>query len=698
MALGRATPLAALEATVLDLETTSLDARQAWVIEIGTVRVAQGAVDAKSGKSQLVNPGVAIPPETIAVHGITDQDVASAPSFRQIGKVLGADLSGQLIVGHTIDYDLMVLDREAVRAELPWRRPRSLDVRTLAEIALPGLAQYSLDRIAEALKVTIGRRHRALDDAKATAEVFVALLPHLRQRGIRTLGELETASEELFERKLSAGQVSALRGPKATNVERVLARIDSFPFRHRIGDVMSAPAVTCDAQATLEHVLAMLIERKVSSVIVEDHAMGPGLLTERDVLRVLQRDGPSALPRQATGFATRPISTIDTRTHVYRAIGRMDRLGIRHLPVTDEAGQIVGMVTTRNLLRHRATATIALGDRIDSAENRSALASAWGDLVRVVRALRADGVDPIAIAEVISTEVCAMTQRAAALAEQALVERGLGAAPVPYAVLVLGSAGRGESLLAADQDNAIIHAGGPEGSAEDQWFLELAKHFTETLDLAGVPFCKGGVMATNAIWRRNESDWVAAVGAWIERRRPEDLLNVDIFFDAVAVAGDEAMAERLVARAYALASKDRAFQDALGLNARQWTSPLTMFGRLKTDQSGRVDLKRHGLFPVFAAARILAIRHGVTLRGTHARLKAVAPKASISERDLERVLDAHRVVVGVMLDQQLADIEAGLAPSTKVDPKRLDGQEFAALKTALQSVDVGIAALAEGRA
>ena len=66
-------------------------------------------------------------------------------------------------------------------------------------------------------------------------------------------------------------------------------------------------------------------------------------------------------------LANRPLQSVQADDFVYRAIGRMDRLSLRHLAVTDAAGAVVGMVTTRNLLRHRASRAIVLGDGIDRA-------------------------------------------------------------------------------------------------------------------------------------------------------------------------------------------------------------------------------------------------------------------------------------------------------------------------------------------
>src|SRR5690606_27288794 len=105
------------------------------------------------------------------------------------------------------------------------------------------------------------------------------------------------------------------------------------------------------------------------------------------------------------------------------------------------------------------------------------------------------------IAEIVSEELRAMTRRTALLAETEMLAQGRGAPPCAYAVLVLGSGGRGESLLAADQDNAIVFAEGEPDGPQDFWFAAFGEKFTALLDRAGIPLCKGGVMARNAQWR-----------------------------------------------------------------------------------------------------------------------------------------------------------------------------------------------------
>jgi CBS domain-containing protein len=692
------TPLLALDAVVLDTETTGLDARAARVVQMAAIRVTQGSLHEEQRFESLVNPGSPIPKTAIAIHGISDEAVSQAPPFGRIAPDLEAFVGRSVVIGHTIHYDLTVLEREYGLAGRRWPGFRVLDVRTLAQLAAPSLAEYSLEHLCSWLGVKNKARHSALGDAEAAGKIFIALLPRLRAQNIRTLAEAEAASRALAEREALAtgGRVpaSAAEPPADT---RALARVDSFPYRHVVRDVMSAPALFAPPGATVRRTLHLLIEKRVSSVFVRASSGETGIVTERDILRAINRDASGALDAPVETIMSAPLQTVSENAFLYRAIGRIQRLGFRHLGVRNAAGEIVGAVTSRNLLGHRASTAIMLGDEIDSAPTSAALAAAWARLPTMARSLMQEAVDPRTIAAVVSSEICIMTRRAAQLAEQHLQREGLGSPPVPYAVMVLGSAGRGESQLAADQDNAIVYAQGAEGGAEDAYFAALGAHMADILDAAGVPYCRGGVMASNRDWRKRLSDWRATIDGWVRRQRPEDLLNIDIFFDAVPVHGELQLAEAVWNYAYERGHAAPDFQNLLIEVARRSERPFTLLGGFRVDERGRMDLKRYGLMPIFTSARVLSIRHDVRARSTADRLAGVAAKGVGSAEVVQYILDAQRTLLGAVIAQQLADTEAGVPLSPRIVPARLSKPQKAELKEALSGAGEAVGLVAEGR-
>ena len=340
-------------------------------------------------------------------------------------------------------------------------------------------------------------RHRALADALLAARVFIGLVPLLREIGIRTVAEAEAACRGLsrvLENYHHAGWVEPGADLPEAGRHGVGRRLDSYPYRHRIHELMRCPPAFVCGDAAVRLALGVMTDNRISSVFVGDRAAPAaslGIVTERDILRSLRQRGAAALDEPVATIATRPLITVPEDAFVYRAIGRMRRFSIRHLAAVTEANQVSGALSARDLLRWRADAAIVLGDDIDAAEDVAALARAWAKVPAMASALLEEAVSARDIAGIIARELGAALNRAASLPCSRLQTKGLGESPCPYSVLILGSAGRGESLLALDQDHAIIFARGQPDEMEDRWFGKLGTRIAEILHAIGVPYCLG---------------------------------------------------------------------------------------------------------------------------------------------------------------------------------------------------------------
>jgi CBS domain-containing protein len=693
-ALSNATPLMALDAVVIDTETTSLVPAKARIVEMAAVRLVRGRLDPAASFRRLVRPDAPIPAAATRIHGIDETTLAGAPAFAEVWPQFASFIGDAVVIGHTVGFDLAVLKRECERTDISWTRPRTLDTRLLAEVAEPELADYSLDDLAAWLEVEVTGRHSALGDAEVTARIFAALVPKLREGGIRTLGEAMQACRALtsvLDEQHRAGWVEAVEAPSRIDAERTLRRIDSYPYRHRVSDVMRSPARFLAADVPLGDALKQMIAEQISSLFVRPpgpddaawRASDTGIVTERDALRALAVHGADALAMPADRFASRPLAVVPADAFVYRAIGRMNRLKVRHLGVVDDAGHVVGALSARDLLRLRAGEAVSLGEEIDDAHDAHGLAAAWAKLPRVAASLAAEGVAARGIANVISRELGALTGQAAVIAEQRM--RAGGGPPCSYAVAVLGSAGRGESLLAMDQDNALVFADGAPGGPQDRWFEMLGNHIADILHEAGVPYCKGGVMAKSPQWRGSLATWRARIDDWIRRSTAQDLLSVDIFFDMRPVHGDGRLCTTLWRDAFDAAAVELGFAKLLAEAAGSVESGLGFFGRFKTDR-GRIDLKKAGLFGIVTTARVLAIRHNVVERSTPARLAGVKALGLGAEGDLDTLAEAQETLLDLVLAQQIEDIEHGTPPSNAVAVKRLSSRDRARLRSALEAV------------
>lgn len=688
--LLRATPLFAIHGAALDIETTGLDVRYARMIEIAVIHLDRGELDSANAFHSLVATDAPIPDSASAIHGLDAAALAGAPEYAALHEGIARFLAGRVVIGHTIGFDIAMLRQEAERIGRRFKAPLALDIRLLAQLAEPGLPSYSLEALGGWLGIAPQERHRAFGDARAAGLIFLALAPRLRERGIRTVGEAVAASRRVADAMAGASPPAwDLHAPAGSNDP--LPKLDSYPYRHRVREVMREAPVIVAPQTALAEPLGVMARDRLSSVFVgraDAGLEGLGILTERDVLRAIASGGAAALEQPAEAYATRPLLTVAADAFLYRAIGRMSRHGIRHLAVTAEDDALVGVVTTRDLLQLRSSAAVALGDDIDCAADVPALAIAWARLPVVARALLAEEVPARTVAAVIACEVGALTRRAAILAEAELAGSEAGAAPCPYAVLVLGSAGRGESLLAMDQDNAIVFAEGEPESPADRWFTALGRRMTEILDEVGVPLCKGGVMASQPDFRGSLATWRRRIGQWLSRSSPADLLNVDIVFDFAPVYGDVAMAERLWREAWSAARDQTAFLKLLAESAGEPAQGLRLLGGIRTEEDGRIDLKRSGLKDVVATARLLALHQGAAHRATQDRLAALSASESGGSEDFAALADDHAILLEAILRQQLEDIAAGHVPTNRVAPGILGKRQQRELKQALGRLEI----------
>lgn len=163
----------------LDLETTGLDPERDAIMEIGAVRfrtsLDYGSIQAKvlDTWSTLVNPGRPIPIQVQQLTGIRQDEVDHAPRFSQILNDLRRFVGGYAVVGHNVQFDLRFLRTHGLSLSNP-----ALDTFELAGILAPHSDRYSLTRLGQDFGLSDRCHHRALDDALAAKDLFVALMGH----------------------------------------------------------------------------------------------------------------------------------------------------------------------------------------------------------------------------------------------------------------------------------------------------------------------------------------------------------------------------------------------------------------------------------------------------------------------------------------------------------------------------------------
>jgi DNA polymerase-3 subunit epsilon len=185
-----AAELGSTDFVIVDVETTGWLPEHAGITEIAAVRIGRGRPPAEF--SALVNPGSPIPADIVALTGITDAMVSHAPP---IGAVLPGFLAfarGCVLTAHNAPFDVGFLTAACGDCRLRWPDFPVLDTAALARSVL-GEAEVpdcKLATLAGFFNARTRPCHRALADARATADVLQGLLGRLADLGVRTLAEI----------------------------------------------------------------------------------------------------------------------------------------------------------------------------------------------------------------------------------------------------------------------------------------------------------------------------------------------------------------------------------------------------------------------------------------------------------------------------------------------------------------------------
>ena len=176
---------------VFDIETTGFSAVNDRIIEIGAVKVENGVITEKF--SEFVNPERPIPFEIEKLTSINDRMVEDAPNISVILPKFMDFCRGSVLVAHNADFDTGFIRHNCEVLGLPYDYTY-VDTLGIARSFLEGLKNYKLDTVVEAMGCTLANHHRAVDDAGATADVFVRFLERFKKKNIRDLDELNTYS------------------------------------------------------------------------------------------------------------------------------------------------------------------------------------------------------------------------------------------------------------------------------------------------------------------------------------------------------------------------------------------------------------------------------------------------------------------------------------------------------------------------
>jgi CBS domain-containing protein len=170
-----------------------------------------------------------------------------------------------------------------------------------------------------------------------------------------------------------------------------------------------------------------------------------------------------------------------------------------------------------------------------------------------------------------------------------LIEMELGPPPVAYCWLLLGSEGRREQIFKTDQDNGLVYVD-PQSDAQrlqaEHYFAALAERAAHHLAHCGYPPCPGEIMAANPRWRQPYSVWRGYFASWVSRPDPQEVLNSTIFFDFRAGFGENRLADDLRNELVTLLRRQDTFLFRLARQTLTVRTPLSFFRNFIVEKNG----------------------------------------------------------------------------------------------------------------
>jgi CBS domain-containing protein len=478
---------------------------------------------------------------------------------------------------------------------------------------------------------------------------------------------VELLSREDGVRWLAASQREALL--YAARSLSPLPEVQTLP----VTAVMRGAPPLCDHDTTIREAAEIMIAEGRSAILVRARE-GLGIVTDADLRHKVVAGGVS---REApvSAIMSAPVRSIGADTLAAEASITMLTLGVSHLPVLDNDGTVIGLVSAGDLMSLEARSPFALRRSLQRAHDEDELVAAADDIPQLFVDLLDARLGSPALPRVLTVLSDSITAR---LIELAL--RRHGEPPVHYAWLAFGSAARSELTLASDQDNGLAYAD-TDDPAVDEYFRRVAEDVNSGLSHCGFEADTHGVLARNDEWRMGASAWVDLFQRCLEGGDNERLLRAAVAFDFRHVSGDLSIVPRLqgVLRETPRHPRFKAGLAELGSEIR---SPLGFRQRL----AGTIDIKRSGLLPVQNMARHHAFAHGITIQSTVERLAAVCEvdaEAAECDRTLrESYLDLQQL----QLEHHAGGVHTGRKPDNIIDTDALRPLTRVRLREALRAV------------
>ena len=444
----------------------------------------------------------------------------------------------------------------------------------------------------------------------------------------------------------------------------------------RVDQAFLRPAHVVDAGTDIVSVVRVFQEQRTTSVLVSGLPDGLGIFSNTTLQRAIL-DGRPLTQITVGELASHPLVTVRAGDQLGDAMALLLRARVHRLAVLGDDDRVLGILEALDLFSFLANQSHLITVHIEQARDLAALEQAAAQVTRLVSVLHRSGTRIALVAQLVQQLNARLFERAwQMIAPPDLLANSC--------LFVMGSEGRGEQLLKTDQDNGLLLRDGYAPPADLQ---AICERFSEALARFGYPECPGHIMVSNPAWRGTVSEFGDRARGWLLRPEGDSLMNLAIFLDAHAVAGDAQLLAAVRQRLFQLGAENDALIARFALAIDAFGSPAGWWGRLLgIEDVTLVNLKKAGIFPIVHGVRSLALARRITATSTAERIAALQGEGQLDPELGQELLQGLHFLMELRLQAGLDELEMQRSVTGNVDPARLTSLQRDLLKDTLSVV------------
>lgn len=326
---------------VFDIETTGLSAINDMITEIGAVKIVDNKIVDRY--SQLINPERPIPPFITKLTGITDEMVRDKPTIDKVILDFKEFIKDDVLVAHNAQFDIGFIRENMKRCNLELNNP-VLDTLELSRAVFPNLKSHKLNIVAKHLSVNLDNHHRAVDDADATAEIFLKIMELLNEKNVTSFEQINNlnANKSLSKERAYHVVILAKNLIGLKNLYKLVSdsHINYFHRRPRIPKSLLEAnregliiGSACEAGELYKSILNNNSKEEIKNIVkfydyleiqpIENnmHLINKGILKDKEQLRDINRKiYELGMKNNKPVVATGDVHFLDPEDEIYRRI------------------------------------------------------------------------------------------------------------------------------------------------------------------------------------------------------------------------------------------------------------------------------------------------------------------------------------------------------------------------------------------